>query len=487
MTNKVDIALEIMGLFREYDCNAYLVGGSIRNLLLNIPIKDIDLATDCSPEKVESIALTNNINFIPTGVEHGTGTIIYKDNQIEITTFRIDKQCYGRKADVEFGCTLEQDLSRRDFTINSMAMDINGNIIDPFNGKEDLINRLIKAVGDPDKRFEEDQLRTLRAIRFATVLDFYIDPETFNAIKRVKLNRIGIILHFDPETLAYTKQTKLSVVSNERIRDELSKILESPNRSRGLALLDESGLLIQILPEISNLKGVLQDERYHPEKDTFIHTLLAIKSLPPDASLALVLATLLHDVGKPATRTEEDNEKEGKKIHFYGHEDVGKEISERVLRNLKFPLDIIEEVKWLVGNHMRIHEFSNMRKSKQIRLVQEPYFSNLLELLKADVMGSSALNGVPLNLGVLDYIDNFIIENEEQIKRVQILITKERLITGFDIINLGINPKKHGKLIGLILDTIEDEILEERIKTRKNALNFAKELIGQIKHEYHGK
>lgn len=456
MQNKVEIALEVMELFGRHGCNTYLVGGSIRNILLNelniynIPIKDIDLATDCSPEKVESIAIANNIPYIPTGIEHGTGTIIYKVNQIEITTFRIDKQCFGRKAEVEFGCTLEQDLSRRDLTINSMAMDINGNIIDPFNGKEDLINRLIKAVGDPDKRFEEDQLRALRAIRFATVLDFYIDPKTFNAIKKVKLTK----------------------VSNERIRDELSKILESQNRSRGLALLDESGLLAQILPEISNLKGVSQDERYHPEKDTFVHTILAIDALPQDAPLVSVLATLLHDVGKPATRTEVGNE-----IHFYSHEEVGTKMSEKILRRLKYPTDIIDEVKWLVANHMRIHEFPKMRKSKQIRLVQESYFNNLLELLRADIFGSSAIHGTPANLDILDYIDNFIIENEEQIKETKVLITTERLITGFDIIEMGVNPKKYGKVIGSILEAVEDKIIERKITTREAALEKAWALV----------
>lgn len=450
MTDKISIALEVMELFRRHACNTYLVGGSIRNLLLSIPIKDIDLATDCIPDQVELVAKLNNLSFIPTGLEHGTGTIIYKDNPIEITTFRIDELCYGRKAEVRFVCTIEQDLSRRDFTINSMAMDINGNIIDPFNGKEDLINRLVKAVGDPDKRLEEDQLRALRAIRFATVLDFYIDPKTFEAIKRVKLSK----------------------VSNERIRDELSKILESPNRSRGLSLLDESGLLDQILPEITSLKGISQDERYHPEKDTFIHTVLAVQALPQYASLELILATLLHDVGKSATRTVEDDE-----IHFYSHEEVGAKIAEIILYRLKFPAHTIDNVKWLVANHMRIHEFPKMRKAKQIRLVQEPNFSNLLELLRADIMGSSALKGTPLDLDILNYIDNFIIENEEQIKRVHNLITKERLITGFDIINLGINPKKQGKLIGKILETIEDDIVVENIKTREDALELAKILV----------
>ena len=451
MADKIDIALEAMELFRRHVCDIYLVGGSIRDLLLNRPIKDIDLATDCYPDEVQLIAEANDIPFIPTGLEHGTATIIYKDNQIEVTTFRIDKNCLGRKAEVQFGCTLEQDLSRRDFTINSIAMDINGNITDPFNGKSDLVDRLVRAVGDPDKRFEEDQLRALRAIRFATVLDFYIDPKTFESIKKVKLTK----------------------VSNERIRDELSKILTSPNRSRGLALLDESNLLIQILPEVSNLKGISQDERNHPEKDTFVHTMLAIQSLQPDASLELILSTLLHDIGKPATRTlTEDN-----KIHFYSHEDVGTEISERILRRLKFPTEVIDEVKWLVSNHMRIHEFPNMRKAKQIRLVQDPYFDNLLKLLRADIMGSSALKGKDADLDILNNIDNFIIENEEQIKRVQTLITTERLITGFDIIDMGINPKKQGKLIGKIIEMIEDDILEGKIQTREDALSKALELV----------
>lgn len=473
MTDKISIALEVMALFKEHLCDTYLVGGSIRNLLLNIPIKDIDLATDCLPQDIQLIAESNNLRYIPTGIEHGTSTIIYKGIPIEITTFRIDKTCYGRKADVQFVCTIQLDLSRRDFAMNAIAMNLYGHIIDPFNGKEDLKNRLIKAVGDPDQRFEEDQLRALRAIRFATVLDFYIETNTFNSIKKVKLTK----------------------VSNERIRDELSKILESPNRARGLSLLDKSNLLIQILPEVSNLKGVLQDERYHPEKDTFIHTTLAIQSLPPNASLELVLATLLHDIGKPATRTIEKktnikynaadkntnitDKHNDIEIHFYDHESVGAEIAERVLQRLKFTSDTIDEVKWLIANHMRIHEFPNMRKSKQIRLVQEPYFNNLLELLRADIMGSSAITGIGTNFDILQYIYDFIIENEDQIKRTQVLITKERLITGFDIIEMGINPKKQGKLIGKILESVEDDILEGNIKTREGALEKALELVSR--------
>ena len=215
MEDKISIALEAMQLFREHLCDVYLVGGSIRNLLLNIPIKDIDLAIDCLPNEVQLIAESNGLPYIPTGIEHGTSTIIYKETPIEITTFRIDKVCYGRRADVQFVCTIQEDLSRRDFTINAMAMNINGNIIDPFNGKEDLANKIVRAVGDPTKRLEEDQHRANRGIRIATDLGFYIDADTFNAIKKVKLTK----------------------VSYDRIRDELSLILKSPNRARGLALL----------------------------------------------------------------------------------------------------------------------------------------------------------------------------------------------------------------------------------------------------------
>lgn len=450
MIEKIEIAIDVMKLFRKHDCDTYLVGGSVRDLLLDRPIKDIDLATDCKPDQVELIALANNIQFVPTGVQHGTVTIIYKDIPIEITTFRVDIKCYGRKADVQFVCTLEQDLSRRDFTINAIAMDIEGNIIDPFQGKEDLIDGIIRTVGDPDRRFEEDKLRIMRAIRFSTVLDFDIDINTFNAIKRTNL--IGI--------------------SNERIRDELIKILQSPNRFKGIILLDKSNILDQILPEVTALKGVLQEERYHPEKDTFIHTMLAIQALPPNASLEVSLSTLLHDIGKPATREVVDTE-----IHFYGHELIGAEMAEGILYRLKFPKYVIDRVKILVAEHMRIHEFAKMRKAKKIRLIQEPYFNQLLELLKADITGSSAIRDIPEDMSTLNAIYEFIIEYEEELKKKPTIVKKERLITGFDIINLGIKP---GKMIGDILEAIEDEILEDNITTREEALEYAKYVVSQI-------
>lgn len=447
MTNKVDIAIEIMELFKRHDCDAYLVGGSVRDLILDKPIKDIDIATDCKPGDVELMALSHNLTFVPTGLKHGTVTIIYKNNPIEVTTFRVDKKCDGRHADVQFVCSLEEDLSRRDFTINAMAMDIDGNIIDMLGGKEDLIDGIIRTVGDPEIRFEEDKLRILRAIRFATVLDFSIEPETFEAIKR----------------------TNLSGISNERIRDEISKILVSPNRSRGLELLDQSNLLGQIFPEIIALKGVEANEIHHPEKDTFIHTVLAINALPPNSSLELVLATLFHDIAKPLVRevTETD-------IHFYEHECLGADISEKILYRLKFTKETIDKVKWLVANHMRIHYFHDMRKAKKIKLVREPYFEDLLELLRADIMGSAGIRGIPEDFAVLDSINKFITDYQEEIKRRP--PPKERLITGVDILGLGIKP---GKQIGTILEAIEDEVLEGNIQTREDALELAKRLVAE--------
>lgn len=445
--NKVDIAIEVMELFKRHDCDAYLVGGSVRNLLLDKPIKDIDIATDCKPDDVELMALSYNLTFVPTGLKHGTVTIIYKNHPIEVTTFRVDKKCYGRHADVQFVCSLEEDLARRDFTINAMAMDTDGNIIDIFGGKEDLIDHIIRTVGDPETRFEEDKLRILRAIRFATVLNFTIEPMTFEAIKLTNL--VGI--------------------SNERIRDELTNILESPYRSRGLELLDESGLLIQIFPEIVTLKGVEANEIHHPEKDTFIHTMLAVKALPPNASLELVLATLFHDIAKPLVREVTETA-----IHFYQHELLGADLSEEILFRLKFSRETIDKVKWLVANHMRTHHFQEMRKAKKIKLVKEPYFEDLLELLRADIMGSSGIRGIPEDFAVLDSINKFMSDYQEEITRRP--PPEERLVTGVDIIDLGVKP---GKQIGTILETIEDEILEGSIQTREDALELAKRLVAE--------
>lgn len=450
---RVDIiekAYELINLFYEHDFKAYLVGGCVRDLLMSksiTDINDIDITTNAHPYEIEAVAMKHNIKCIETGIKHGTITLIYDNIPMQVTTFRIDKNCDGRHADVEFVKTLKEDLSRRDFTINAIALDRDGYPIDYFCGIKDIMKRRIKAVGNPKERFEEDKLRALRAIRFATTLNFFIEDNTYNAIK----------------------EADLSSLSKERIRDELIKIFESPNRNRGFGFLDDTGLLKQIFPEIVTLKGITQDERHHPEKDVFLHTGLALSKLLPNSSLELVLATLLHDIAKSFTRFVK-----GSKIHFYEHEIVGAELAERILYELKFKTNTIKKVKWLVENHMRVHHFSEMKKSKKIKLVEHECFDDLLQLLRVDILGSSGINNTHEDLTELATISEFLIEYEKEMRERPVL--KEKLINGYDVIKSGVSPKQ-GILIGQILEKVNDEIVEGKINTRDEALNYIQKLI----------
>jgi len=448
--NKIDEAFVLINLFHDYNHEAYLVGGSVRDLLMSREIKDIDITTDATPSQIINIAIENNLKYIETGITHGTITIIYKDIPMEVTTFRVDKDCDGRHCEVEFVSSLEEDLSRRDFTINAIAIDINGDPIDMFNGVQDIEDKIIRAVGNPNLRFEEDKLRALRAIRFATTLNFDIEDNTYNAIKSVDLESI----------------------SKERIRDELSKILLSNNRTNGIRILDKTGLLSQILPEVEMLKGVDQDELHHPEKDVFIHTMIALEIISDrnDVSLELVLGILLHDIGKPLTRSfVSDTE-----IHFYEHEKIGAEITESILRRLKFPLHTIEKVKWLVANHMRIHHFNEMKKSKKVKLIEHEYFNDLIELLIADISGSYGMNATSADFKIVFDINDFVKEyNKEKESRPAL---SQKLINGYDIIELGVSPKE-GIKIGQILEKVNDAVIEGIVNTKEEALKFAKGLI----------
>lgn len=450
--NKIDEVFKFINLLYNYNkYEAYLVGGSVRDLLMEREIKDIDITTNVTPEQIIEVAKQNNLKYIETGIKHGTVTIIYSDIPMEVTTFRIDKDCDGRHCNVEFVKTLKEDLSRRDFTINAMAIDINRNLIDLFNGQQDIENKMIRTVGNPELRFEEDKLRALRAIRFATTLDFYIADKTFDEITKVNLDSI----------------------SKERIRDEFTKILLSHKRIYGLKLLDATGLLNQILPEIISLKGITQAELHHPEKDVFVHTMLSLDDLSnneENPSLELVLGTLLHDIGKPLTRSFESETE----IHFYEHEKVGSEIAEAVLRRLKFPLYTIDKVTWLVANHMRIYHFSEMKKSKKVSLIENEYFPDLLRLAIADINGSSGLNETTSDFDVIYDIDNFI--GEYNIEKENRPALRQKLINGYDVMNLGVSAKE-GIKIGQILEKVNEAVIEGIINTKEEALIYAGSLI----------
>lgn len=466
--HRVDIfdrAFELINLFYQQNYKAYLVGGCVRDLLIGEPITDIndvDMTSNATSEQIIALANFNNLKWFQEGHNgraYGTVTIIYDNIPIQVTPFRTDENFKGRHCDTRPAKTLKEDLRRRDFTINAIALDRDGYPIDCFCGITDIMKGRIRSIEEPEITYKRDKLRVLRAIRIATETGFEIEKMTYEAIKYVDLNEVNTA----DGLCSYL------ILSKERIRDELIKILKSANRLRGLTLLDDTGLLKQIIPEIQSLKGTTQDERYHPEKDVFIHTQLSIKSLLPNSSLELVLATLLHDIAKPSTRIIDGDE-----IHFYEHEIIGARLSKEILYRLKFKAKTIEKVKWLIENHMRVHHFSEMKKSKKIELVEHEYFNDLVELLRADILGSSGINKIPEDLTEISIISEFLKSYEKELKERPVI--KEKLINGYDVMNLGVSEKQ-GILIGQILEKVNDEIVEGRINTREEALYYIKELI----------
>ena len=301
---------------RGFQC--FLVGGAVRDLILKRPVEDYDIATDATPHDVRKMFR----RVIPTGIKHGTVTVLYREHKIEVTTFRIDGQYSDRRRpdDVKFSSDIREDLKRRDFTINGIAYDLlGGRLLDPHGGREDLKAGRIKAIGEPAKRFDEDSLRVLRGCRFAAQLGFRIEDKTMEAIKSHSGN--------------------ISVVSSERIRDEFLKITQSENLIYGFQLLDESGILRQIIPELSACKGTPPGAGL----DVFEHSLLAAAASERD-DISLRLAALFHDLGKPLTFTAGDNGE----IHFHNHERESARLTEQIMTRLRMPNALIQKVTGLV-------------------------------------------------------------------------------------------------------------------------------------------
>lgn len=424
------ILMTILEIFEKSGFEAYIVGGAVRDIIMGKPPYDYDVCTDATPEQIIEVADINNIHWIPTGIDHGTITLLYNNQEFQVTTYRKDINCNGRHAVVEWSTSLFDDLSRRDFTINAMAMNKENVLFDPFNGENDIKNKIIQTVGNPQKRFDEDKLRALRAIRFATTLSFKIEYNTWLEILK----------------------TDISNISQERIRDEFIKIIMSPNRVNGLKLLDNSKLLKQFIPEFEAMKNIKAgDNDHHPEKDVWTHTIAALSKLKKGASLELILGTLFHDIGKPVTWDS---------YRFHGHNDIGAEMTETILRRMKFSIDTIDKVKWLVKNHMRIHIFNEMRTAKKIRLIQHPLFSELIKLLTADIMNK--------DYKILDDIQKFKSAQWHKNK----LKPPEKFIDGYDILAIGILP---GPRIAEIRTEVEDLILEGSITNREQALLYLQE------------
>jgi putative nucleotidyltransferase with HDIG domain len=431
------LARQVIAKLRSAGHKAYLVGGCVRDLLLGSTPKDYDIATDARPDRI--------MDLFPGSGRVGAhfGVVLVRDffEQVEVATFRSDHEYMdGRHPEqVRFECDPREDVLRRDFTINGLMMDPEtGCVLDFVDGRADLADRIVRAIGDPGARFREDHLRMLRAIRFAARFDFQIEPKTFDAIKR------------DPALILK--------VSNERVRDELVRILTEGGASRGFEMLDESGLLAVLLPEIAAMKGVEQPPRYHPEGDVWRHTLLLLVNLPQPVSTTLALGALLHDVGKPPTFRVAD------RIRFDGHVEEGVQIANGILNRLRFSRAEIDQVEALIANHMRFKDVHRMKESTLKRFLRMPAFEEHLELHRLDVMAS-----------------NGRLENYELAKRKLAEYGEEELkpgplITGADLLGMGYAP---GPVFTRILHAVEDAQLEGRISTPAEGIQFVREQFPQ--------
>src|SRR5260370_516125 len=368
----VDIIFTLAEAFLAQHKQLYIVGGRVRDVVLHRgESNDADLATDGKPDEIKQIVAPTHPNAVVlVGERFGTVRLHYASDIIEITTFR--SEVYNpesRKPEVCFGTVLEEDLRRRDFTINAMALHpLTGQIYDPFGGQQDLEAHILRAVGnEPDKRFDEDPLRLLRAVRFAAQLDFTIEPETRRSIIR--------------------QAPKLQKISRERIRDEMNKLLLSAHPAKGLDLLVELGLMEWIIPEVPALRGVSQPPQRPPHtQDVYMHVLRVVERSSP--RLICRWSALLHDIAKPRTRTVDDG-----KVHFFGHEDIGGYMARDILKRLHFDRDFIESVSKIVRLHMRANAYTPEWTDGAVRrliLDIEDNLADLLDLSRADITSNRA-------------------------------------------------------------------------------------------------
>lgn len=415
---------------------AYFAGGCVRDRLLGQQSHDIDIATTATPEEVQRLfPQATGLH----GKVFGVVRVPAGNACFEVATFRRDVGTSdGRHPDHVVFARPEDDACRRDFTINALFYDpVAEQLIDHVGGRRDLSERKIRAVGDPSRRFAEDKLRLLRAIRFAANLGFTIEPETWRALR--------------------DQATTIHLVSVERIREELDRIWSGPAPAVGLDLLDQSGLLAQLLPEISALHGVEQPKEFHPEGDVFVHTRLLLNQLrnPP---LPLAWAALLHDVGKPITQRRDSSGR----IRFFEHEVVGARTAYAILTRLREPNHLIDAVVPMVANHMAFKDAKQMRPATLKRLLGRDTFLMELELHRIDCL---ACHG---DLSIYEFLRTKL----EELPPAD--ISPPRLLTGHDLIALGVPP---GPRIGALLEAIREAQLNGQVQTREEALSLASRLI----------
>ena len=431
MEPKRQAASDIVHRLRDAGFAAYLVGGCVRDIVMGNEPKDYDIATSAHPAQVVEMFPGS----LTVGARFGVVIVPYGEGNVEVATFRSD----GVYADgrhpvhVEYAESAEEDVRRRDFTINGLLYDpVEGDVIDYVGGQADIRRHRISTIGDPYKRFSEDRLRMLRAVRFAARFSFELDPAVADAIRELA--------------------TEIQTVSTERIRDEILKILTEGHASRGFELLDATHLLQQVLPEVKAMQGVEQPPEFHPEGDVWTHTLMMLDGLK-DPTLTLALGVLLHDVGKPRTFAVRE------RIRFDHHVEVGAKMAEEICKRLRLSSRDIERVVALVRHHLRFKDFPQMRRSTQVRFLRMDGFSEHLELHRLDSLASHGkLDNYTLAREMLDDI------SEQEIKPA-------RLLSGKDLIRYGYKP---GPLFKQILQAVEDAQLEGEICTREDALRLVR-------------
>ncbi len=432
-------ATSIIQTLRQRGFQAYLVGGCVRDLLLGREPKDYDVATNATPGQVMNIfpetyavGAQFGVVLVPSAEREGEAPVV------EVATFRSDiGYSDGRHPDeVRFSQDPREDVARRDFTINGMLLDpVSGAVLDYVGGRKDLESGTIRTIGDPEQRFAEDKLRMLRAVRFAARFNYAIEAATFAAVKKMA--------------------SEIDVVSRERVRDELTRMLTEAHPHRAFLLLDESGLLGEVLPEISAMEGVEQPPEFHPEGDVFVHTLMLLDNLPQPCPATLAWGALLHDVGKPATFRHAPD-----RIRFDNHVEVGVKIAQDICHRLRFSNDDTAQILALVDNHMRFGHVSRMKESTLKRFMRMPAFDQHLALHRADSLASHG------NLSTYEFLREKLAEIPPD--RMRPLA----LVTGDDLIAAGYSP---GPRFREILHAVEDAQLEGRLPSRDDALQFVRQ------------
>lgn len=459
---KIPVILQKMNnIFEKNGFKAYLVGGAVRDMFMNKEASDWDVATDATPEQVISAFK----KVIPTGIAHGTVTVHFMGEEIEVTTFRIE-QGYsdGRHPDkVSYASDIEEDLSRRDFTMNAIAVSLkDGSIVDPFNGKADIKNKVIRSVGNPLERFNEDGLRPIRAIRFASQLGFEIETNTLQAISNEKVLQ------------------KTSTISIERFRDELVKLLKSPKPSVGLKLLESTNIMKLFLPELLEGRNCIQnDVRGYHVFDVLDHNFYSCDGAPVH-KVNVRLAALLHDIGKPASKVVRVTD-EGEIYNFFNHEKYSENIARKLLTKLRFSNNEINNVCHLIENHMFHYEesWSDAAIRRFVVRVKPENIEDLIDLRLADMYGKY---NMPIQIKESNACD-LLIQLQDRIKKIQeensAFTLKSLAVSGKDLMEIGIPS---GRLIGKILDSLLETVLDDPKQNSKDVLlNIAKNLYEQMK------